>query len=218
LSTEHVDTFAHLIRLSRIIEIEIQDKEDIADLLEQIKTHNQNVLISVYLPYDETSAEQALKLVKLGVDILHFYLPEDICVQDPERIVTSIRKVHTSLVEAGVRDEITFISTGGIAEAAHVPKSIILGADAVSIGRAYYIALGCKICDRKNPTSDCPLLFKEEESEIASQRIINLIGAWRDQLLEVLGGMGIREVRRQRGERGRTLFYKELEEKVFGEG
>ena len=218
LSTEHIDTFAQLIKLSRIIEIEIQDKENIADFLEQIKTHNQNALISVYLPYNETSAEQALKIVKLGVDILHFYLPEDICVQDPERIVTSISKVHTSLVEAGVRDEITFISTGGIAEAAHVPKSIILGADAVSIGRAYYIALGCKICDRKTPTSDCPLLFKKEESEIASQRIINLIGAWRDQLLEVLGGMGIREVRRQRGERGRTLFYKELEEKVFGEG
>jgi NAD-dependent dihydropyrimidine dehydrogenase PreA subunit len=217
LSNGHVNTFAHLIRLSQIIEIEIQNIEKIVNLLKKIKIHNKNALISVYLPYDETSAEKALKLTKLGVDILHFYLPDDICTQDPDRIITSIQKVHMSLVNAGVRDEVTFISAGGIAEAAHVPKSIILGADAVTIGRAYYIAIGCKICDRKNHTSDCPLPVKEEESEIVSQRIINLIGAWRDQLLEVLGGMGLREVRRQRGEKGRILFYKELEEKVFGE-
>jgi len=217
LSNEHIEAFAYLIRLSRIIEIEIQNTENISNLIEKIKTHNKNALISVYLPYDEKSAEQALKLTKSGVDILHFYLSDDLCVQDPKRIITSIQKVHTSLVDAGVRDEITFLSTGGIAEAAHVPKSIILGADAVIIGLAYYIALGCKICDRKNPISNCPLLIKEEDSEIVTQRIINLIGSWRDQLLEILGGMGLREVRRQRGEKGRTLFYKELEEKVFGE-
>lgn len=217
LPSELIDIYGHLLRLSRIIEIEIQTQENLAKCLEQMKIQNPDALISIYLPYDETSAEQALKLAQLGVDILHFYLPEDICRQNPEWIVTSIQKVHTSLVDAGVRDEITFISAGGIAEAAHVPKSIILGADAVSIGRAYHIALGCKICDKKSSPSHCPLQIKEEERDIASQRIINLIGAWRDQLLEVLGGMGLREVRRQRGERGRTLFYKELDEKIFGD-
>ena len=221
LSTEHIETYAHLIRLSRIIEIEIQNEDnidDVAKYLKQIKTHNPNVLVSVYHNYDENPSEQALKFTQLGIDILHFYLSEDICRQDPERIVTSIQKVHTSLTDVGIRDKITFISSGGIAEAAHVPKSIILGADAVSIGRAYHIAIGCKICDRKSPTSRCPMLIKEEEGDIATQRIVNLLGAWRDQLLEVLGGMGLREVRRQRGERGRTLFFKELDEKIFGEG
>jgi Pyruvate/2-oxoacid:ferredoxin oxidoreductase delta subunit len=216
LPGKYVETFQHLIRISPIIEIEIQNKDKIVDLLEQIKIYNQNVLVSVHLPYDEKSAEQALILTESGVDILHFFLPDDICIQDPERIVTSIRLVHTALVDAGVRDEITFISGGGIAEAAHVPKSIILGADAVSIGRAYHIALGCKTCYGGNHPFDCPLPTEAEESKIVSQRIINLIGAWRDQLLEVLGGMGLREVRRQRGEQGRTLFYKELEEKIFG--
>jgi len=32
------------------------------------------------------------------------------------------------------------------------------------------------------------------------QRIINLMGAWHSQLLEVMGAMGIREARRLRGE------------------
>ena len=215
--SEQIESFLHLIKISRIIEIELQNNEKIVEYLTQIKTYNPNVLVSVHLQYNETVSEQALMLTKAGVDILHFYFSDDQCLQDPERIVTSIRTVHTSLVDAGVRDEITFISSGGIAEAAHVPKSIILGADAVSIGKAYHIAIGCKTCDGENNIAHCPLKIGEEENEIIIQRIINLIGAWRDQLLEVLGGMGLREVRRQRGERGRTLFYEELEEKIFGE-
>jgi len=33
----------------------------------------------------------------------------------------------------------------------------------------------------------------------------------------VLGGMGLREVRRQTGEVGRAMFYEDLEAKVFGD-
>jgi hypothetical protein len=57
-----------------------------------------------------------------------------------------------------------------------------------------------------------------EETKRAAQRIINLMGSWRDQLLEVLGGMGLREVRRQRGEIGRTMLYEDLEKRIFGGG
>jgi len=59
---------------------------------------------------------------------------------------------------------------------------------------------------------------ENEDIELAAQRIVNLIGSWRDQLLEVLSGMGLREVRRQRGEMGRAMFYNDLEAKVFGDG
>ena len=37
------------------------------------------------------------------------------------------------------------------------------------------------------------------------------MGAWHSQLLEVLGAMGIREVRRLRGETGRGMFFEDLE-------
>jgi hypothetical protein len=57
---------------------------------------------------------------------------------------------------------------------------------------------------------------KAEETELATQRITNLMGSWRDQLLEVLGGMGLREVRRQRGEIGRAIFHEDLEKRIFG--
>jgi hypothetical protein len=39
--------------------------------------------------------------------------------------------------------------------------------------------------------------------------------SWRDQMLEILGAMGIREVRRLRGETGRAMFMKELEVETF---
>jgi hypothetical protein len=44
----------------------------------------------------------------------------------------------------------------------------------------------------------------------------NLIGAWHSQLIEVLGAMGLREVRRLRGEVGRAMFYEDLERETFG--
>jgi hypothetical protein len=42
------------------------------------------------------------------------------------------------------------------------------------------------------------------------------MASWRDQLLEVLGAMGLREVRRLRGEMGRAMFQKDLEREAFG--
>jgi len=49
------------------------------------------------------------------------------------------------------------------------------------------------------------------------QRLTNLAGAWRDQLLEVMGAMGLREVRRLRGELGRCMFQRDLECEAFEE-
>ncbi|MDP6394006.1 MAG: hypothetical protein QF466_00955 [Desulfobacterales bacterium] len=54
------------------------------------------------------------------------------------------------------------------------------------------------------------------ETEYAAHRITNLIGAWHSQLIEVLGAMGLREVRRLRGEVGRAMFIEDLEREIFG--
>jgi hypothetical protein len=47
------------------------------------------------------------------------------------------------------------------------------------------------------------------------QRLCNLAAVWRDQLLEILGAMGLREVRRLRGEQGRAMFQADLEREAF---
>jgi glutamate synthase domain-containing protein 2 len=55
------------------------------------------------------------------------------------------------------------------------------------------------------------------DTSYAVQRIVNLMGAWHSQLIEVLGAMGIREVRRLRGEVGRAMFQEDLEREAFGD-
>ena len=52
-------------------------------------------------------------------------------------------------------------------------------------------------------------------TEWGIQRVKNLVASWRDQLLEVMGAMGLREVRRLRGEFGRAMFQKDLEREAF---
>jgi hypothetical protein len=48
------------------------------------------------------------------------------------------------------------------------------------------------------------------------RRIINLIGSWHSQLIEILGAMGLREVHRLRGELGRVMFIEDLERDNLG--
>jgi hypothetical protein len=204
-----------LIKKSRIIEVEAESG-DIEDHLNRIKTINPTALVSFHLRYDEDATEKADAIARIGGDIVHFYVEDEAVERNPDSIKSAIWSVHSHLADKRSRDKITLISSGGIAEAAHVPKSIILGANAVAVGMTYQIALGCKVCHGKIHDQNCPINVEDEDVELAAQRITNLIGAWRDQLLEVLGGMGLREVRRQTGEIGRAMFYEDLEARVFG--
>jgi glutamate synthase domain-containing protein 2 len=113
-----------------------------------------------------------------------------------------------------MRDEITLIGKGGIAAAEHVPKAIICGADSVVLDLSLLVAAGCRVCDPCR-IENCPAGLKKLDTETAVQRIINMTCAWRDQLLEILSAMGIRDVRRLRGEVGRAMFYEDIEKESF---
>jgi len=217
IKPERIEEFEALIKRSQIIEVEAQN-DDFEDHLNRVKAINPVALVSFHLRYDENTPEKADTIARIGGDIVHFYVEDEAVEQNPELIKDAIWSVHSHLADERNRDKITLISSGGIAEAAHVPKSIILGANAVAVGMAYQIALGCKVCYGNTHGQNCPISVKDEDVELAAQRITNLIGSWRDQLLEVLGGMGLREVRRQTGEVGRAMFYEDLEARVFGDG
>jgi glutamate synthase domain-containing protein 2 len=60
----------------------------------------------------------------------------------------------------------------------------------------------------------CAVESEELEPAWGAQRVVNLMNAWRDQLLEALGAMGMREIRRLRGEVGRTIWHRS-EESAF---
>jgi glutamate synthase domain-containing protein 2 len=97
-----------------------------------------------------------------------------------------------------------------------VAKAIICGADLVAIDVPLLVALECRVCGQCQHDQPCPIALDQIEAEYGAHRIVNLVGAWHQQLIEVLGAMGIREVRRLRGETGRAMFFEDLERETFG--
>lgn len=124
----------------------------------------------------------------------------------------SLLSINKALVSESLRESIGLLAGGGLAAAEHVPKSIICGADAVVLERAMKVALGCHVSLR---CPVCPIQKDENGGDWTKWRVVNLVGAWRDQLLEVMGAMGIREVRRLRGEIGRAIFFEDAEKDAF---
>jgi hypothetical protein len=143
-------------------------------------------------------------------------LPKGEGSESPRHARDVLREVHRALVKDGTRDQITLVASGGIAQAEHVAKAIICGADLVAIDIPLLLALDCRLCGLCEEGEDCPVTLDEVEMSYAVGRIENLVGAWHQQLIEVLGAMGIREVRRLRGETGRAMFFEDLERDSFG--
>jgi hypothetical protein len=98
-----------------------------------------------------------------------------------------------------------------------VPKAIICGLDAVALDLVVAAALQARFVSEAIDRDTASLSFPPFSAAWGVQRLKNLAASWRDQLLEVLGAMGLREVRRLRGEMGRCMFQKDLEQEVFGE-
>ncbi|MGD0094380.1 MAG: glutamate synthase-related protein [Planctomycetota bacterium] len=196
------------------------------------------LLVAVRLPLRPDAAKRVLELHAGGVRIVHlcadFHGRElnGATGKRPRFIKEVLREVHGALVKQGVRDEMTLIGSGGIALAEHMAKAVICGADLVGVDIPLLVALGCRVCpggcragfqpaqDRQDacPTNEgCPVGLGAVESPYAAQRMVNLMGAWHSQLIEVLGAMGMREVRRLRGDVGRAMFIEDLERDAFKE-
>ncbi|MCM8901738.1 alpha-hydroxy-acid oxidizing protein [Caldicoprobacter algeriensis] len=120
----------------------------------------------------------------------------------------ALAAVDTRLRQEGIRSQVSLVCAGGIRNSADVIKAIALGADAVYIGQAALIAMGCHMC-QKCYTGKCnwgiatqdPNLVKRLNPEIGARRLVNLIKAWAHEMKEMLGGMGINAIESLRGNR-----------------
>jgi glutamate synthase domain-containing protein 2 len=151
------------------------------------------------------------RLLRQGVRLFHFYADDEGRDLSGQPLPDSLRAVHTHMVQRRWRDSLSFLVSGAIAAAEHLPKIIACGADVAVLDWAPLVAWGCALWADKAP---CPAETREIDPEWGAQRLVNLMAAWRDQLLEALGAMGMREVRRLRGEVGRVIF-EEIEAKAF---
>lgn len=176
-----------------------------------------NVVLSFRMTARRDSERTILDMVRSKVDVAHVIYDEDSVEQDSadqRHAMEGLRAIHKTMVSKAVRDQLTVIAGGGIAAAEHVPKSIICGADVVALEKALVIALECRDCTTCSKGS-CPINLTSAPAEWVEGRVTNMIGAWRDQMLEVLGAMGLREVRRLRGELGRAIFFEDVEKEAF---
>ncbi|MBI2264708.1 MAG: alpha-hydroxy-acid oxidizing protein [Armatimonadetes bacterium] len=164
------------------------------EFVEEIKRSHPDRFIQVSLPLEETSVRE---WVRTGLDCLH--------LRAGGRISPSaIRAIHKDLVAAALRDGLSLLVSCAISQAEQIPKTLLCGADAVVLDLAIFFALGYKATEQG-------VEARPFEVTWGIQRILNLTGAWRDQLLEIMGAMGIREARRLRGESGRAMFFEDLE-------
>jgi glutamate synthase domain-containing protein 2 len=125
-------------------------------------------------------------------------------------IELALAAVDDRLRQEGIRNRASLVVGGGIRQSADVIKAIALGADAVMIGTAALVALGCRVCQKCN-TGNCswgiatqkPHLVSRLEPEAGAQRLTNLLSAWSHEIQEVLGALGINSIESLRGNRER---------------
>ena len=116
-------------------------------------------------------------------------------------IELALASVDKRLRDEGIRNNVSIVVAGSIRSSADVVKAVALGADAVYIGTAALIALGCHLC-RSCHTGKCNWgiatqredLVKRLNPNLGYRRLVNLITAWKHEIKEMMGGMGINSI------------------------
>ncbi|HJV65966.1 MAG TPA: glutamate synthase-related protein [Geomonas sp.] len=133
---------------------DIYSIEDLAQIVEELRTANPAARISVKVPAVAGIATIALGIVKAGADIITISgydggtgaarkhavkfvgLPAEI----------GVREAHRALVEAGMRDKVELWADGGARTGRDVVKLMLLGANRVGFGTMAMVIIGCTTC------------------------------------------------------------------------
>jgi hypothetical protein len=223
LSATEIDGYKDIIKKARMVSIEYDDAllKNLANIKEKIKKIS-HALTIIRIPAVKDVEYTATKLAHDGAEIIHItadYRGQELnspTGSGSRHLKDIIRSMHQRLVEDQIRDEITIIASGGIGVAEHVAKAMLCGADLTAIDLPLMIGLGARIYEDREKYLVFPEGLAKIPTPIVTQRMINLMGAWHSQILEMMGAMGIREARRLRGESGRAIFFEEIDKDTFG--
>jgi ferredoxin len=199
--------------------IVVPDAKGVLDDIAAAKRENARRIVAVRMETNPGSVERVRALAKAGVEVVNIVFDShgrEFGAASPRHMRDVLREVHLALVKDRLRDEVTLISSGGIALPEHMAKAVICGADCVAVDLPLLVAMDCRLCGECGRGGVCPVNMAQIDEAYAVQRIINLMCSWHSQLLEMLGAMGIREARRLRGEKGRSMFFEDLERDAFG--
>ncbi len=204
LKQEEIETRREILEWATIIEV--GPGADPIGSIRRAHSINPHLLTILRIPVRRGVEREILRLSEQGAETILLSADVHGRGEDGVRLLDCLRDSHRLLVDRGLRDSITLLASGGVAAAEHVPKTIILGADAVVVDVPLLVAMECTVCGECSAGRPCPRGIGSVDPRWGAARVINLMLSWRDQLLEVLGAMGIRDVRRLRGETGRAVF------------
>ncbi|MHA1226280.1 MAG: glutamate synthase-related protein [Candidatus Hodarchaeales archaeon] len=186
-------------------------------LYQKIREINTQAILISRIPLRQDIKSSILDSIEEGIDCIHIYATYHGTEFGGSRFLKeSLRDLHTFLVNKGLRDQITIIASGGVILAEHVPKAIICGGDLVAIDTAILVALQAEFLGECVSAETGAIVKEEFSSKWGSQRLMNLLGSWHAQIVEILSAMGMRDIRRLRGDVGRAMFNDQLEKEVFG--
>jgi len=197
----------------------LRESPNVTRVARELRQRSRNQVVSVRVQVDAGATERVRRLVREGAEAIHLVFDahgQERVEKRPRHMRDVLREIHGALVKDGTRDETTLVASGGIALAEHVVKALLCGADLVAVDLPLLIALECRLCQQCATGGRCPVALEDADLDYATQRIVNLMGAWHSQIIEMMGAMGIREARRLRGETGRAMFFEDLERNTFG--
>jgi len=196
---------------------DIYSIEDLAQLVYALKeATNYTKPVAVKIAAVHNSAAIASGMVRAGADIIVLdglrgatgAAPKIIRDNVGIPIELALASVDDRLRQEGIRNQASVVIAGGIRNSGDVAKAIALGADAIYIGTAALVALGCTLCQQCH-TGKCAWgicttdlwLTKRVNPDIGARRLSNLLRGWSLELKDILGGMGINALESLRGNR-----------------
>jgi len=196
---------------------DIYSIEDLTQLIYALKeATNYTKPISVKIAAVHNSAAIASGMVRAGADIIVLdglrgatgAAPKVIRDNVGIPIELALASVDSRLRQEGIRNQASLVISGGIRNSGDVAKAIALGADAVYIGTAALVALGCHVCQQCH-TGKCAWgicttalgLTRRINPDIGAQRLANLLRGWSLEIKDMLGGMGVNALESLRGNR-----------------
>jgi glutamate synthase (NADPH) large chain len=133
---------------------DIYSIEDLAQMISELKTANDQAKVAVKVPVVPNIGTIAVGIAKAGADYInisgfdggtgaarihalsHVGLPVEI----------GVKAAHNALLEAGMRDQVEIWADGGIRSALDAMRIMLLGANRIGFGTLSMIAIGCTTC------------------------------------------------------------------------
>jgi glutamate synthase (NADPH) large chain len=198
---------------------DIYSIEDLAQMIHEIKTANDQARVAVKVPIVPNIGTIAVGIAKAGADIItvsgfdggtgaarihalqHVGLPVEI----------GVKAAHNALLENGLRHQVEIWADGGLKSAVDVLKVMLLGANRVGFGTLSMISIGCTTCKGCHLDTchvgiatqiETELQAKEHglrkfvprNLELAVQGIMNLYSAFGEELKRLAGSLGIQNL------------------------